>query len=521
MRKLNIIISATILLFIFVPIVITSAFGTTVTLSANKDTYVDQNAASGNFGTNKNRIFVSSFFEGTDGKNERSLIQFDLSQIPSGSSIVSAELYLYMYASTGPAINDLHRITAPWTETGATWISWVTPGGDYDPIVTSSAQIVDTSAAWIKFDVTSDVQSFVDGTPNYGWLIKDYEEDSSNIRTIGYRPREYTSATLRPYLEVTYTTAAAHPAIAVSKTANVTEAGVGNVIGYSIRVNNTGDVNLTDVRAYDNLTAHLEDIGDLASGKSFSFNLTYKVTENDLCKPLVNNVTANGTAISGTKVENFSIKTVNIVSHPAIAVSKIANVTEASVGDVVGYTIRVNNTGDVSLKNVTAYDNLTGHLENIGSLAAGADFRFNTTYQVAESDRNTTIINKVTANGTSPSGVLVQSFDTASVKAIAPIVVPVAAFSANVTSGSAPLSVQFTDLSTNSPTSWSWDFDNDSTVDSTEQNPSHTYNAAGSYTVKLVVNNSVGSDDEVKSAYIVVSESASPASDFIYTSRTA
>ncbi len=92
-------------------------------------------------------------------------------------------------------------------------------------------------------------------------------------------------------------------------------------------------------------------------------------------------------------------------------------------------------------------------------------------------------------------------------------VAPVAAFIADKVSGVAPLTVQFTDQSTNIPTSWSWDFNNDGTPDSTAQNPSHTYSAAGTYTVKLTVSNSAGSDDEAKADYITVT---APAMDVLY-----
>ncbi|WP_011308636.1 PKD domain-containing protein [Methanosarcina barkeri] len=87
---------------------------------------------------------------------------------------------------------------------------------------------------------------------------------------------------------------------------------------------------------------------------------------------------------------------------------------------------------------------------------------------------------------------------------------PAADFTSNVTSGSAPLSVNFTDLSTNSPTSWAWDFDNDGVVDSTDQNTTYTFTAAGNYTVNLTVTNSVGSDSTVKTDYITVSKSSTP-----------
>ncbi len=79
---------------------------------------------------------------------------------------------------------------------------------------------------------------------------------------------------------------------------------------------------------------------------------------------------------------------------------------------------------------------------------------------------------------------------------------PVANFSANNTSGPAPLTVSFTDQSTNNPTTWQWDFGDGGT--STQPNPSHTYNIDGSYTVSLFVNNNYGSDTKTILNYIEV-----------------
>ena len=68
-----------------------------------------------------------------------------------------------------------------------------------------------------------------------------------------------------------------------------------------------------------------------------------------------------------------------------------------------------------------------------------------------------------------------------------------AAFSPSKTSGVFPLDVNFVDRSTGNVSSWSWDFGDGST--SSDQNPSHTYNDSGRYTVSLTVsdgtNNSV------------------------------
>jgi PKD repeat protein len=75
---------------------------------------------------------------------------------------------------------------------------------------------------------------------------------------------------------------------------------------------------------------------------------------------------------------------------------------------------------------------------------------------------------------------------------------PVADFSATHSCGSAPLSVDFTDLSAGTIYSWSWDFDNDGIEDSRDQNPTYTFSEPGTYTVKLEVFGPYGSDDEIK-----------------------
>lgn len=86
---------------------------------------------------------------------------------------------------------------------------------------------------------------------------------------------------------------------------------------------------------------------------------------------------------------------------------------------------------------------------------------------------------------------------------------PVAEFSAGATSGYRPAEITFTDESLYTPTSWSWDFGDTNT--STDQNPVHTYVSNGSYTVTLTATNAHGSDDEVKTNYITVTEAPEPA----------
>lgn len=93
---------------------------------------------------------------------------------------------------------------------------------------------------------------------------------------------------------------------------------------------------------------------------------------------------------------------------------------------------------------------------------------------------------------------------------------PVADFVANPTTLSVGATTQITDLSTGSPTSWSWvitpatgwSYAGGTTASS--QNPQVTFTVAGTYSVQLTASNSSGSDTELKTSYILVTTVNSP-----------
>jgi len=82
----------------------------------------------------------------------------------------------------------------------------------------------------------------------------------------------------------------------------------------------------------------------------------------------------------------------------------------------------------------------------------------------------------------------------------------VANFISNITTGSAPLTVPFIDISTGSPVTWAWIFgDIGAGNTSTAQNPSHTYATHGRYTVNLTVTNASGGRSSLnRTSYITV-----------------
>jgi PKD repeat protein len=89
---------------------------------------------------------------------------------------------------------------------------------------------------------------------------------------------------------------------------------------------------------------------------------------------------------------------------------------------------------------------------------------------------------------------------------------PVANFTANKTEGTAPLTVKFTDTSTNSPIRWEWSFGDGAT--STDANPIHVYATARTYVVNLTVSNEGGTDTESKTINVTGPVMGSPKASF-------
>lgn len=188
----------------------------TAASTAATDAYVDQNAASTNNG-------AANFGDSQSGSslNRRVYIRFDLTRcspaIPSTATVRLAVLRLY--ASAVPAVcrtEDIFAATAAWTEAAITWnnqpfgttINNPSNATRTDAITIGAAPCTNTTAgAYVNgWTVTTNVQSWVSGGTNNGWMIRDDVEGSATTRNVRFTARNAASNPQAPQLIVTYTT---------------------------------------------------------------------------------------------------------------------------------------------------------------------------------------------------------------------------------------------------------------------------------------------------------------------------
>src|SRR6056297_3421728 len=138
-----------------------------------------------------------------DGDVERTLLEFELSDIPTNAVIISANLELYQNARWGTQDFNIeaHEITNPWDLETVTW--------NNPPLFNSTAesttQVKGGENKWLSWDIKNLTQDWVNGnTSNYGVILKKINEGSGDT-DIACNSSNYTDEpNLRPKLRINY-----------------------------------------------------------------------------------------------------------------------------------------------------------------------------------------------------------------------------------------------------------------------------------------------------------------------------
>ena len=206
--------------------------------------------------------------------------------------------------------------------------------------------------------------------------------------------------------------------------------GVGDVITYTIIVENTGNVSIDNINLVDNnatFTSGTMPINLLNPGETASFTATHTITQIDLDTGwVINQATATGN-FNGNTVQDLSDDTdfnnngdihetggrddttiTNLIQTPQLEVLKDDNGWDVltprslNVGDPIDYTITVRNTGNVTFPSVTVTDpnaTITGSTI-INNMGPGQTFTFSATHIVTQADLDAGIVsNQAQASG--------------------------------------------------------------------------------------------------------------------------
>ncbi|MCM8640114.1 SdrD B-like domain-containing protein [Accumulibacter sp.] len=213
---------------------------------------------------------------------------------------------------------------------------------------------------------------------------------------------------------------AQNPSLNIVKNASVPGGSAnvaGEVISYTIAVQNTGNQTLTGVTVSDpfisNLTRVADTVGDndnlLEVGETWAYTASHTVTqaEIDAGGNIVNVATADSNE-TGPDTDDASIP---VAQNPSLNIVKNASVPGGSAnvaGEVISYTIAVQNTGNQTLTGVTVSDpfisNLTRVADTVGDndnlLEVGETWAYTASHTVtqAEIDAGGSIVNTATAD---------------------------------------------------------------------------------------------------------------------------
>jgi uncharacterized repeat protein (TIGR01451 family) len=224
------------------------------------------------------------------------------------------------------------------------------------------------------------------------------------------------------------------PALTIEKTGTLNDSDgdglldPGETINFSFRVQNTGTLTMTGVTVNDPM---LTNAGisvtpgpqTLAPGGTATFTATYAPTQAEIdAGEVENTATATGTPPSGPPTESPPDTVIVPPDQaPRLVIEKTGRLNDADgdgfidLGETISYSFRVQNTGPVTMTNVTVNDSL---LQGAGisvtpgpqTLAPGGTATFTATYTPTQADIDAgRVANTATGTGTPPSGPPIDS----------------------------------------------------------------------------------------------------------------
>jgi hypothetical protein len=278
---------------------------------------------------------------------ENAFLKFDLSAIPNDATIQEARIYLWCYATYASVYVQAHPVVDDsWDEFTITWNT----APSYDPNTALDNKLVSRPDVYY-WDVTSFVADQYTGDKTASFAL-DVPQGTAPSRNASFEAKEYSIASMRPYLKVVYTVPSTenNRGVSVSISPGSKSGLSGATLTYTVTVTNTGSLD-------DNYSLTASDTSSwsptlssstlsLAAGANGTATLTVTIPssaangDNDTVTVTATSQTDSTISGSGTCVGTVAE---NVVPGVEVSISPASASDKA--GKTLNFTVTVTNTG--------------------------------------------------------------------------------------------------------------------------------------------------------------------------------
>jgi len=311
------------------------------------DAYVSEGFPEVMYGREDNLYLQSST---TGAKNQRIFLKFDLSAIPSDSTIIDAEVWLWSRKAEFADINAQCRMVPGDAFVDEDLITWGTRPLERDVLSTVALRYLPPSSddMWIAWSVTSFAESQFMGDKMASFCIMAEREGASGRYT--FSSKEWQGENERPHLKVTYT-AGLLRGVRVSISPGDQSGMPGSSLSYTVTVRNLGltadSYNLT-VRDNAGWSPSVSPTSlTVPAGENRTATLSVTIPE-DAPENTRNSITVIATSTTENAVSDSASCIAHAVGAPPgrVQVTISPESQSGNPGEVLNFSVTVRNTGE-------------------------------------------------------------------------------------------------------------------------------------------------------------------------------
>ena len=219
------------------------------------------------------------------------------------------------------------------------------------------------------------------------------------------------------------TTVLSAPVLEIEKFDSPDPVQAGGTLNYTIRVNNTGNANATNVNVTETYDPNVSFVSSTPAPTSGNNTWTFPTLNASESKAITITVTVNTPLLNGTVLHNFvnvscdegikdeTWQNTPVGAAPLLTITKSDSPDPVQAGETLNYTILVNNTGNMNASNVIVTDVYDANVTFVSSVPSPDDANNNTwTFPTINASESKAITITVNVKFPLPNGTILHNF---------------------------------------------------------------------------------------------------------------